>query len=81
MIALPDIEVCNQIYSSPRSLVYRGIRQSDNTPIVLKVLKADYPTTDPLIRSQPEYAIARSLDLEAEDGCQLSDLRLTRAPA
>jgi PAS domain S-box-containing protein len=64
MIALPDIEVCTQIYSSARSLVYRGIRQSDNTPIVLKVLKEDYPTTAALIRSKQEYAIARSLDLE-----------------
>ncbi|MEG3850088.1 AAA family ATPase, partial [Microcoleus sp. herbarium13] len=41
-----------------------GIRQSDNTPIILKVLKEDYPTTSALIRSKHEYAIARSLDLE-----------------
>ncbi|MEG3848032.1 AAA family ATPase, partial [Microcoleus sp. herbarium19] len=41
-----------------------GIRQSDNTPIILKVLKEDYPTTSALIRSKHEYAIARSLNLE-----------------
>ncbi|NJK67419.1 MAG: AAA family ATPase [Microcoleus sp. CSU_2_2] len=64
MITLPDIEVCTEIYSSASSLVYRGIRQSDNTPIILKVLKADYPTTAALIRSKQEYAITRSLDIE-----------------
>jgi predicted ATPase/signal transduction histidine kinase/tRNA A-37 threonylcarbamoyl transferase component Bud32 len=64
MITLPDIEVCTQIYSSASSLVYRGIRQSDNTPIILKLLKEDYPTTAALIRSKQEYAIMRSLNLE-----------------
>jgi predicted ATPase/signal transduction histidine kinase/tRNA A-37 threonylcarbamoyl transferase component Bud32 len=64
MITLPDIEVCTQIYSSASSLVYRGIRQSDNTPIILKVLKEDYPTIAALIRSKQEYAITRSLDIE-----------------
>jgi predicted ATPase/signal transduction histidine kinase/tRNA A-37 threonylcarbamoyl transferase component Bud32 len=64
MITLPDIEVSTQIYSSASSLVYRGIRQSDNTPIILKLLKEDYPTTAALIRSKQEYAIMRSLNLE-----------------
>ncbi len=64
MITLPDIEVCTQIYLSTSSLVYRGIRQSDNTPIILKVLKEDYPTTAALIRSKQEYAITRSIDIE-----------------
>ncbi|MBD3885473.1 PAS domain S-box protein [Phormidium tenue FACHB-886] len=64
MIALPDIEVQAQIYSSPNSLVYRGIKMSDGTPIVLKILKEDYPTASELIRYQQEYEITRSLNLE-----------------
>ncbi|MBD2060468.1 PAS domain S-box protein [Oculatella sp. FACHB-28] len=64
MIALPDIEIQTQIYSSANSLVYRGSRMSDGTPVILKVLKEDYPTASELIRYQQEYKITRSLNLE-----------------
>jgi PAS domain S-box-containing protein len=63
-IALPDITVQTQIYGSANSLVYRGIRRSDNTAVILKVLKQDYPTTAELIRYKQEYEITRSLNLE-----------------
>jgi len=44
MIRLPGIKVLAQIYESANSLVYRGIREQDNQPLILKVLKEDYPT-------------------------------------
>ncbi|WP_242053564.1 hypothetical protein [Nostoc sp. FACHB-888] len=57
MIALPDIVVDAQIYSSNNSLVYRGIKLSDRTPVILKVLKQDYPTASKLTRYRQEYEI------------------------
>ncbi|WP_036486493.1 AAA family ATPase [Myxosarcina sp. GI1] len=63
-IALPDITVKTQIYESANSLVYRAVRRTDNTAVVLKVLKQDYPTTAELIRYKQEYEITRSLNLE-----------------
>jgi hypothetical protein len=44
MISLPGIAIKAKIYESANSLVYRGIREGDNTPVILKVLKQDYPT-------------------------------------
>ncbi|BAY73374.1 serine/threonine protein kinase and signal transduction histidine kinase with GAF and PAS/PAC sensor (plasmid) [Trichormus variabilis NIES-23] len=64
MIALPDIAVDAQIYSSNNSVVYRGIKLSDCTPVILKVLKQDYPTASELTRYRQEYEITRSLNLE-----------------
>jgi serine/threonine protein kinase len=64
MVVLPDIEIQAQLYSSANSLVYRGIRMSDQTPVILKVLKEDYPTASELVRYQQEYEITRSLHLE-----------------
>ncbi|MBD2532534.1 AAA family ATPase [Nostoc flagelliforme FACHB-838] len=64
MIALPDIVVDAQIYSSNNSVVYRGIKLSDRTPVILKVLKQDYPTASELTRYRQEYEITRSLNLE-----------------
>ncbi len=50
MLALPNVEVHAQIYSSDNSLVYRGTSQPDNSPVILKLLKQDYPTASQLTR-------------------------------
>ncbi|MEG4321086.1 MULTISPECIES: AAA family ATPase [unclassified Microcoleus] len=60
MIRLPAIKVLAQIYESANSLVYRGIREPNNQPLILKVLKEDYPTPAELVRYQQEYEITRS---------------------
>ena len=64
MLVLPNIEVHAQIYSSANSLVYRGTSQPDNTPVILKLLKQDYPTPSELTRYKQEYEITRSLNLQ-----------------
>jgi len=64
MISLPDITIRTQIYESANSLVYRGIFQSNQQPVILKLLKEDYPTPAELYRYQQEYEITRHLDLE-----------------
>jgi predicted ATPase/class 3 adenylate cyclase len=64
MIVLPGIKVKSQIYESANSLVYRGFREQDNQPVILKLLKEDYPTPAELFRYQQEYEITRNLNLE-----------------
>jgi len=64
MISLPQVAVTAKIYESANSLVYRGIRQGDNTPVILKILKEDYPTPAELTRYKQEYEITRSLNID-----------------
>jgi predicted ATPase/signal transduction histidine kinase/CheY-like chemotaxis protein/tRNA A-37 threonylcarbamoyl transferase component Bud32 len=64
MISLPQVAVTAKIYESANSLVYRGIRESGNTPVILKVLKQDYPTPAELTRYKQEYEITRSLNID-----------------
>jgi predicted ATPase len=64
MIVLPDIEVLSQIYESANSLVYRGIFQTNQQPLILKLLKEDYPEPAELYRYQQEYEITRRLNLK-----------------
>src|ERR671933_393488 len=64
MISLPDITILSQIYESANSFVYRGILKSNQQPLILKLLKEDYPTPAELYRYQQEYEITRSLNLE-----------------
>ncbi|MEG4911718.1 AAA family ATPase [Microcoleus sp. B7-D4] len=64
MISLPDITIVNQIYDSANTLVYRGLLKSNQQPLILKLLKEDYPTPAELYRYQQEYEITRRLNLE-----------------
>jgi len=61
MINIPNYQITKQIYESANSLVYRGIRNKDKQPIILKILKEDYPTPEALTRYHQEYDITRSL--------------------
>lgn len=64
MISLPDVTIVYQIYESANSLVYRGILKENRRPLILKLLKEDYPTPAELYRYQQEYEITRSLNSE-----------------
>ncbi len=62
--ALTDYQIIAKIYESNGSLVYRAIHQQDNQPLILKILKQDYPTPAELTRYKQEYEITRSLNLD-----------------
>ena len=57
MLTLPNYQIGSKIYESVNSLVYRGHRKKDNQPVILKVLKQDYPTPAELTRYRQEYEI------------------------
>lgn len=63
MIALPGYQIIPKIYESAKSHVYRGIRKQDNKPVILKVLKQDYPTPGELTRYKQEYSLLRGLNI------------------
>jgi predicted ATPase/signal transduction histidine kinase/tRNA A-37 threonylcarbamoyl transferase component Bud32 len=54
----------NKIYESTNSLVYRGWRKTDSQPVILKILKIDYPSLTSLIRYKQEYEITHNLNLK-----------------
>ncbi len=60
-----DYEIIAKLYESGNSLVYRAKLKPDDRPIVIKILKDNYPTPDELARYQQEYEITRSLNLDS----------------
>jgi predicted ATPase/signal transduction histidine kinase/tRNA A-37 threonylcarbamoyl transferase component Bud32 len=64
MITLTGYNILEQIYDSANSQVYRAIREQDQLPVILKILKQDYPTPQELTRYKQEYEIIRHLDFE-----------------
>ncbi|EIJ43002.1 PAS domain S-box [Beggiatoa alba B18LD] len=61
MLTLPGYRIDDQIYEGTQSIAYRATRVSDALPVVLKLLKSDYPSPLELAQYQREYDILRRL--------------------
>ncbi|WP_242051210.1 AAA family ATPase [Nostoc spongiaeforme] len=59
MIALEGYKILRELYDSPRSQVYQGYRESDRQPVVLKLLREEYPTPEAIARFKLEYELTR----------------------
>ncbi len=56
-------KITKQIYDSPNSIVHRAVRNEDQQPVIIKQLKADYPTPAELARYRHEFEILSHLKL------------------
>jgi len=63
MLNVLDYKITKQIYDSPNSIVYRAVRNEDQQPVIIKQLKADYPTPAELARYRHEFEIPSHLKL------------------
>jgi PAS domain S-box-containing protein len=61
MLSIAGVAAVTLLYESANSLVYRAIREADNQPIILKLLKESYPTPQELVRYRTEYRITQEL--------------------
>ncbi|MCV6637603.1 AAA family ATPase [Candidatus Albibeggiatoa sp. nov. NOAA] len=62
---ISNYQIIEKIYESINSIVYRTIHNHDNLPVILKILKNDYPTTAEITRYHQEYSIISDLkDIE-----------------
>src|ERR671932_2420714 len=63
MITLPGYLIINLIYNGSRTQVYRGQRISNQQPVVIKILKSEYPAFTELLHFRHQYAITKNLNL------------------
>ncbi len=63
MFNIPNFQLVQPLYDSENSSVYRAIRSLDNQPVVIKLLKTDFPSTTQLARYQHEYELLSDLNL------------------
>ncbi|MFH1113551.1 MAG: AAA family ATPase [Pseudomonadota bacterium] len=61
MIEIPGYVTLAGIYDGRFSMVFRAVRGGDGLPVVLKMLKGTYPTSQAIERYRHEYEITRSL--------------------
>ncbi|MEO8402752.1 MAG: serine/threonine-protein kinase PknK, partial [Gammaproteobacteria bacterium] len=62
MLTLTGYTIEDKIYESDSSIIYRGIRKIDNSTVILKLLKEEYPSLEKVSRFMHEYEILKILD-------------------
>jgi predicted ATPase/class 3 adenylate cyclase/tRNA A-37 threonylcarbamoyl transferase component Bud32 len=51
-----------QLFEGSRSLIFRAISEQTQRPVIVKILKHDYPTQDQILRFKREYKISTMFD-------------------
>ncbi|WP_039961408.1 ATP-binding protein, partial [Kamptonema sp. PCC 6506] len=64
MLKLNGYQLFQPIYEGFKTVIYQAERSSDNTPVIIKTLRADYPTLEEIARLRHEYNILQSLKIE-----------------
>ncbi len=63
MTHLPGYRIVEPLYAGTRTQVYRGVRECDRHPVVIKVLRHPFPSFNELVQFRNQYTIAKSFDL------------------
>ncbi|MFW9263034.1 AAA family ATPase [Nostoc sp. CALU 546] len=61
-INIPGYRISEELYNGSRTLVYRGYRETDSIPVVIKLLKNPYPSFSELVQFRNQYTIAKNLN-------------------
>ncbi|WP_017748382.1 ATP-binding sensor histidine kinase [Scytonema hofmannii] len=56
--------ISQQIYLGHKTVVYRGIRELDRQPVIIKMMRNEYPSFKELIQFRNQFTIAKNLHLE-----------------
>ncbi|MEH2195258.1 MAG: AAA family ATPase [Nostoc sp.] len=62
LVNIPGYRISEELYNGSRTLVYRGYRENDSLPVVIKLLKNHYPGFSELVQFRNQYTIAKNLN-------------------
>ena len=61
MIFLAGYQITEKVYSGVNTVIYRGIWEKHNLPVIVKMPIAEYPTLEEITRLRHEYKIRKPL--------------------
>ncbi|WP_228014385.1 trifunctional serine/threonine-protein kinase/ATP-binding protein/sensor histidine kinase [Fortiea sp. LEGE XX443] len=61
-VSIPGYKISKELYKGSRTIVYRGYRETDQKPVVIKLLKNNYPSFSELVQFRNQYTIAKNLN-------------------
>ncbi|MDJ0519305.1 MAG: AAA family ATPase [Trichodesmium sp. MO_231.B1] len=62
MLNLPNYYLSKNLYQGTRTLVYRGQRNWDKKPVIIKVLRNPHPSFNELVQFRNQYIVTRHLE-------------------
>ncbi|MGL5192791.1 MAG: PAS domain S-box protein [Chroococcales cyanobacterium] len=63
MIELSGYQIGEELYRNSKRVVYRGIREADGFPVILKALGTEYPSPTDIAQLHHEYEMTQDLKL------------------
>ena len=64
MLAIPDFKDLVELSVNNRSIVYRAKKTSNYQPVILKMIRNEYPTLEEITRYRNEYDILKRLPID-----------------
>ena len=61
MLKLKSYQLFQPIYEGFKTVIYQAERHSDNTSVIIKTLRSEYPTLEEIARIRHEYNILKTL--------------------
>ncbi|MBD2435590.1 ATP-binding sensor histidine kinase [Nostoc sp. FACHB-110] len=65
MLSIPGYQLGKELYNGSKTLVYRAVRESDSSSVIIKLLKNPYPSFSELVQFRNQYTIAKNLNYPA----------------
>ncbi len=64
MIILSGYQILEKIYEGVRTVVYRAKKDGYRQPVIIKIIKYDYPSLEQITNLRQEFIITQNLDCE-----------------
>jgi predicted ATPase/signal transduction histidine kinase/tRNA A-37 threonylcarbamoyl transferase component Bud32 len=64
MITIPGYRIEEKIFESSNSLVFRAWKEDTDLPVVIKLLKGEYPKPERIVRFRREYETLKGIDIK-----------------
>lgn len=64
MISLPGYQIKEKLFESNNSFVFRAFQEDLKLPVIIKILKGEYPNPERIVRFKREFEILKGLTLE-----------------
>ncbi|MGD2183922.1 trifunctional serine/threonine-protein kinase/ATP-binding protein/sensor histidine kinase [Lusitaniella coriacea] len=64
LVTLPNYQITEKIYEGSRTVVYRGQDIENERPVVIKLMRSEYPSFRELVQFRNQYAITKNIEIE-----------------
>ena len=55
--------IIEQIHQSSQTVIYKAVREKDRKPVVIKLMRKEYPTSEEIAQFSNQYLLSKNLDI------------------